>query len=247
MFKKTLLAAVVFGIAATAVQANEVSGYVTGSVGYAKADKPKVAKNFQSTWNEVALANDFTPSSSTDRSDTGYKIAVGLKVNPYLALEAQYIDLGESSYKGGIGVSEGPVSEYYSDKIKANTNGLGVNLIGTYPIESFTLFAKAGLHYLKTKNDYKFSVEAFDNSALVGSMGASNSKTVRQWTPSFGVGASYALTKELAVVAEYERYQGVSDGKMEVFNSRRGPMADVVKQNLKHDIDFASLGLRYNF
>ena len=42
MLKKTLLAAVVFSVTATAVQANELSGYVTASFGKAKAEVPKI-------------------------------------------------------------------------------------------------------------------------------------------------------------------------------------------------------------
>ncbi len=215
MLKKTLLAAAVFAFATTAVQANEVSGYVTGSIGQAKADKPKLAKEMQSVF------GSFGGSTSTDRTDTAYKIAVGLQANPYVALEAQYIDLGKSTYKAAISGPGGSVST----KTDFETSGLGANLVGTLPLDDFTLFAKAGYHYLKTKGSVKFS-----GNIITGS----DSETVRKWTPSFGVGASYNFTKELAVVAEYERYKGVADKK-------------IGGANAKHDIDLASVGLRYNF
>ena len=230
MLKKTLLAAAVLALSATAVQADEVSGYLTGSVGQAKASKPKAAKILQGDWNEPG---EYT---STDRKDTAYKIAVGLKVNPYVALEVQYIDLGESSYKGGDSFSIPSVFSYSeTEKIKSKTSGIGANVVGTYPIEDFTLFAKAGYHYMKTKASYKynFSATGFDSES------ESQSTSIRKWTPSFGVGASYDITKELAVVAEYERYQGVANKK--VYE------ADGAKYSMKHDIDFASVGLRYNF
>lgn len=225
MLKKTLLAAAVFACATTAVQANEVSGYVTGSMGQAKADKPSVVKDVQ---NEYKMDGGYT---STDRTDTAYKIAVGLKVNPYIALEAQYIDLGKSKYKATDSVP-GVYSE--SDRIDFDTNGFGANLVGILPLDDFTLFAKAGYHLLKTKGTLKDSfsianVEIFNDSA---------SKTVRKWTPSFGVGASYNITPELAVVAEYERYKNVANKKVNVYDE---------KINFKHNIDLASVGLRYNF
>lgn len=229
MLKKTLLAAVVLGLSTTAVQANEVSGYVTGSVGQAKADKPKIAKEIQNDWKA------WGGSSSTDRTDTAYKIAVGLQANQYVALELQYIDLGESSYKvrdSGSYSSGGSWQE--NGKLKSETSGFGANVVGTYPIEDFTLFAKAGLHYLKTKGSYKYS----DIDTDWGNEYESGSKTVRKWTPSFGVGASYNITPEFAVVAEYERYKGVADKKVTI---------DDEKHSFKHDIDFASVGLRYNF
>ena len=225
MLKKTLLAAAVFACATTAVQANEVSGYLTGSVGQAKAEKPKVVKE------EQGLFKEFGGSTSSDRTDTAYKIAVGLKVNPYIALEAQYIDLGKASYKGSI--SE-PGFGSYSEKIDFKTSGLGANLVGTLPLDDFTVFAKVGYHLLKTKGTLKDSVSITG----LGNFSDSESKTVRKWTPSFGIGASYAITQELAVVAEYERYQDVANKKVNVYGD---------KTSFKHDIDLASVGLRYNF
>lgn len=230
MLKKTLLAAAVFAFATTAVQANEVSGYVTGSIGHAKADKLKHAKEVQNDYNEIGNIPGVSSRTSTDRSDTAYKVAVGLKVNPYVALEVQYIDLGEASYKGSA--SDGV--QFSSDKLKSETSGLGANVVGIYPIDDFTLFAKAGYHYLKTKGSYKYD-ESFTGFSPYSE---SESKTVRNWTPSFGVGASYNITQELAVVAEYERYKGVADKKVTI---------DGEKLSFKHDIDFASIGLRYNF
>ena len=85
-----------------------------------------------------------------------------------------------------------------------------------------------------TKGTLKDSI----NITGVGSFSDSESKTVRKWTPSFGVGASYAITQELAVVAEYERYQDVANKKVDVYGD---------KTSFKHNIDLASVGLRYNF
>lgn len=225
MLKKTLLAAAVLALSATAVQADEVSGYLTGSVGQAKADKPSVVKREMNDFKELG------GSTSTDRTDTAYKIAVGLQANPYVALELQYIDLGKSKYKGALSA---PGIGSYSEKIDFDTSGFGANLVGTLPLDDFTLFAKVGYHYLKTKGSLKESVSLVG----IGNFSESGSDNVRKWTPSFGVGASYSITKELAVVAEYERYQGVANKKVNV---------DDEKISFKHDIDFASVGLRYNF
>lgn len=228
MLKRTLLAAVVLGLSTTAVQAYEPTGYVTGSIGQAKADKPKLAKEIQNDWRADG------GSSSTDRTDTAYKIAVGLQANPYVALELQYIDLGEASYKGrGSFVDLGQTINY-NDKLKTETSGFGANLVGTYPIEDFNLFAKVGYHYLKTKAKLSGNASADGTEFLA----LSSSGSVRKWTPSFGVGASYNITPEFAVVAEYERYKGVADTKANI---------DGERFSMKHDIDFASVGLRYNF
>lgn len=235
MLKRTLLAAAVLGLSTTAVQAYEPSGYVTGSIGQARADKPKLAKDLQNSFKGGGSVPTVSSSTSSDRTDTAYKIAVGLQANSYVALELQYIDLGKSKYKGRESGPLFPVGFFSEhEEVDFKTSGLGANLVGTYPIEDFTLFAKAGYHYLKTKASFKYT----DIDTVSGNDYESASKTVRKWTPSFGIGASYNITPEFAVVAEYERYKGVADKKFKYFDERT---------NMKHDIDFASIGLRYNF
>ena len=227
MLKKTLLAAAICGLAVTAVQANEVSGYLTASVGQAKAEKSKAAKFVQSEWKELG------GSTSTNRSSTGHKIVVGLNVNPNLALELQYTDLGKETYKGRNSDSYPNGSWNESEKLDMKTRGLGANIVGIIPIEDFTLFGKAGYHSLRTKASYKYNdTDTFMGVTDVYSESAS--KTVTKWAPLIGVGASYDMTPELSVVAEYERYHKVANKKVDGVS-------------LKHDIDFASVGLRYSF
>lgn len=218
MLKKTLLAAVVLGLAATAVQANDISGYATYSIGHAMADKPKTVKEIES------IVKSIGGQTSADRSSTGHKVVVGFKVHPYIALEAQYIDLGSSNYKASF--SEPPVNA--NSKINLKTQGFGGNVVGIYPIDDFTVFAKAGYHAMRTKASSTFH----SNVASIADI--SERKTVTKWAPSVGIGASYDMTKELAVVAEYELYKGVANKK-------------VSGDNLKHDVDFVSVGLRYKF
>ncbi len=211
MFKKTLAAALVLGLASTGAQAADwdVSGYIQGNLGQAKAEKPSFVKR---------EAESLSASTKTDKKDTAYKLLVGLQLNPYVALEAQYVDLGKAQYKlTNVG---------YQGKIKSSTKGLGANVVGTLPIADFTLFAKAGLHNLKTK----LSVKDTDGYAT-------GSKT--KWTPSYGIGASYEFVENLAAVVEYERYHKVADAKW------AGATGTTV--SVKHDIDMLSAGIRYNF
>ncbi len=197
MLKKTLLAAVVLGLSTTAVQANEVSGYVTGSMGQ-------------------------TDSKGFDTNNKlGYKIAVGLQANQYVALEAQYTDLGKPKDKASGRALVNGVPGNVNVKGTAETRGLGANLVGTLPLDDFKLFAKVGYHRLETK--VKGTATA---SALGVSYSEKFSGKEREWVPSFGAGASYAIMPELEIIAEYERYKSVADD---------------------YDVDFASVGLRYNF
>lgn len=75
MLKKTLLAALVLGVTATAVQANEVSGYAAYSLGQTDS------KGFNT------------------KKKIGHKVVVGLQANEFVGLEAQYTDLGKPKDK----------------------------------------------------------------------------------------------------------------------------------------------------
>lgn len=220
MRKQILAAAIALGLAAGAqAQDWEVSGYVQGNLGWAKASTPKAVKEVKSWgWDK----------NSSDRSDVGYKFLVGLQLNPYVALEAQYVDFGKAKYK--FSYSDSTVDHYEKEKYTSSSSALGFNLVGTYPVDdSFSLFVKTGMHNVRTKVTGKYidvgpSWNDYDKE----------SKTVRKWTPSFGVGASYEFIENFAAVAEYERYQGVANKKWD-------------GAKLKHNIDYLSVGLRYKF
>lgn len=119
--------------------------------------------------------------------------------------------MGKPSDKGLVADNFGNL---YNAKATAKTRGLGANLVGTLPLDDFKLFAKVGYHKMETKVTLK--VDGF----------GSDSGTVREWVPSFGAGASYAIMPELEIVAEYERYKDIADA---------------------YNVDLASVGLRYNF
>lgn len=242
MFKKTLAAALILGLASTGAQAADwdVSGYIQGNLGQAKASKPSAVKRVENYHRgEAAGANTYPgvnagARTSSDKTDTAYKLIVGLQLNPYVAIEAQYIDLGKSKYKAGNSGSYTGASWSEQDKVDFSTAGYGANLVGTLPIDKFTLFAKAGLHNLKTKAKHRSS--DIDVSTGFGTITDSekSSKSVTKWTQSFGIGASYEFIDNLAVVAEVERYRNVADKKWD-------------GAKVKHDIDMLSAGIRYKF
>lgn len=171
MFKKAFIAAVLAGAAVSTASAAEVNGYLFGSVGQAEAD----------------LFDDLNEAGiSIDEKDTAYRIGAGVQLNSHVGLEFQYSDLGEVTASGG------------GAKATAETQGLGVNLVGTLPFDRFALFGKVGYHKLET--DVKLSVP-----------GDSASGSDKEWATSYGLGASFSVSPSLALVAEYEQYRDVAD------------------------------------
>ena len=143
---------------------------------------------------------------SLDDDDTAFKIGAGVQLNPYVGIEFQYVDLGEATYK----------EPGYKEIITAD--GFGANLVGTVPLDRFKLYGKLGYHKLELEVKEK----------EVGWEDWSESK--KDWVVSYAIGATFALTPQFEVVAEYERYDDVAD-----------------KFDANVDIDLASIGLRYNF
>lgn len=215
MLKKVLAAAVTLGLA-TGAQAYEPEfpGYIQGSLGQAKAEKPSFVKG------EQRGAKELGGNSSSDRTDTAYKLVFGVNVHEYVALEAQYIDLGKAKYKArALTITE---------KMDLSSKGFGFNVVGNYPItEEFSVFAKTGLHHLKTKAKQKINIPGYGGS-----------KSTNKWVNSIGVGASYEFVSNLAVVGEYERYRKVAKNVKD---------SDGDKIGLRHNVDLLSVGLRYSF
>jgi opacity protein-like surface antigen len=169
MFKKSLLAVIVLGSMATAVQAAEqVNGYLFGSLGQSEAQI----------------------SNISDDTDTAWKVGAGVQLNPYVGVEFQYVDLG--MVEDRIVIMGVPV------KGTLDTTGLGANVVGTLPLDRFSLFGKLGYHQMKT-----------DANLTIGLDSGSGSE--KEWLTSYGVGAAYRVADSFDIVAEYERYQDVAD------------------------------------
>ncbi len=126
-------------------------------------------------------------SSSLKQNGFGYKAQLGYQVNKYFAVEGGYVDLGEAKYSvSGPGLG---------GDLKLKASGANIAALGIYPIDdSFSVFGKLGVIDAKTK--------------LEGN-GVSDSTTKAKL--NFGVGASYALAKDLALRAEIEQFNKLGD------------------------------------
>lgn len=215
MMRKTLLAVLISGAMVTGVQAagNQVNGYLFGNIGQAEAEKPNLIKGMSAELDALADSQGWGYRSSWDDKDTAFKIGAGIQLNRHIAIEFQYTDLGSPEYKGTL--TDG--FDTVGVKVTGDTDGFGMNLVGTLPFDRFKLFGKIGYHKLETEASVKVSTD-------FGSL--KMKETEKEWVTSYGIGASYAFTPQVELAAEFERYQDVAD---------------------EYDVDMASIGLRYNF
>ncbi len=118
---------------------------------------------------------------------TGTKFYGGYAFNKYFAVEAAYYNFAEASVAA---LETSPGSGNFVSAA-ADMKGFGGYAVGMYPVnKKFNLIAKLGL--LKWSADLRLDDKK-----------ASNDGT----DAAFGVGASYAFTKELIGVAEWESFE----------------------------------------
>jgi OOP family OmpA-OmpF porin len=124
-----------------------------------------------------------------DSDDSAWKVAFGWRFNPYLALEADYVDLGTP--RGNFDAS-GSSGDYELD-----LSGFAGYVIGTLPIGIFELSAKVGYYF----HDVNVHVD-LDN------FGSGNGDVIDSDNSGeafvYGVGAGVTFFDHLNVKVEYE-------------------------------------------
>jgi len=167
-----LIAAAAILSGAASLPANAVDFYVGGAVG---------ASNFGNT----GTAQE---GVSAKRRDVGYKVLLGARFMPELAIEGGYTDLGKAKFN--LAVPGGAVVG------NLNGSGIFVDAVGTLPINSdWSAFAKVGMLSGKIK-------------VSVGMAGQSDSLSDTVTGARFGFGATYSVTKAVSIRTEWERSRG---------------------------------------
>jgi hypothetical protein len=89
---------------------------------------------------------------SFDADDTTFKVFAGWRFNPYLAVELDYLDLGN------------PEDEIDGRRAGADINGFAPYVIGTLPVGPVELFAKAGYLFYDVQVDVDDLTVSDDNN-----------------------------------------------------------------------------------
>jgi OOP family OmpA-OmpF porin len=203
----TLLAA---GAAATNAEAANLAGWYAG-VDVGGSDYRRGGGSL-----DDAFANQgLTTSTSMDKRDTAYQLNLGYRFNPYFALEGGYVDFGRFDFTSNV---LAPAADTVNGNVKAY--GTRFSAVGILPLQSgFSVYGKAGMFDARTK------IEGGSPSGL--DVGESHHHT----DGTFGVGASYDITKQIVASVEWNRYLKVSD-------------SDATGRS---DIDLVTAGLSYHF
>jgi OOP family OmpA-OmpF porin len=131
--------------------------------------------------------DDFSgvPNVSCDDTDMSWKILGGYRVNRNFAAELGYIDFGSVKASGPGGT------------LTAELHAFDLVGVGILPVtDRFSLYGKIGAYH-----------GTVDASARVSTFSASASEDSTDLT--FGFGASFDITRQFGVRAEWQRYNDV--------------------------------------
>lgn len=148
---------------------------------------------------EVDAGGDYTFS----KTSTTYSFGAGYDINKFFAVELAYRDLGSVTDRGSF-----PDGGVYRDKQSATA--FQASVVGSLPIsDEFSLFGRVGVGKIDADSDYTETGGGLDSY----SESHSESKT----KGLLGVGASYKITPEIALRAEYNQYAKWDDTKLSAF------------------------------
>ena len=229
--KKTLLAASLLALAApAAAQTPHWTSHFYGGfgVGQAQTDKELVANR------ESTITNVVAGSINTrfDDKDSSWKAFLGYRVTDWLAVEANYADLGEHStdtrFRGGDPVADGQVI------IKRQVEGFGVDAVLSAPLTpAFSLFGRIGVF----RADMDASAQLGGNVVFNNGGDTFRSTSQRENITRYGAGVDFHFARNLGARLEWERYEKVGK-KFEVGGSGTTGEADM---------DNVTLSLVYRF
>jgi uncharacterized repeat protein (TIGR01451 family) len=200
--------------AAASAQAGSLANvYMGGGLGQAKAETSS-----QDMADDLVSRGYADAQVSLHNTHTGGKLFAGYQLNPFVAFETAYVDLGRTTSSTTATVDEagkaklaGDVSGVHPILIK----GLGVSTVVRYPIGGFSVFSKLGLFNWTARAKAAFSP-------------GGTPVTQSQFTgtdPSYGFGAAYDIPgTQLSLRGEWEHFA-----------------------TSRNDIKFVSMSLAYRF
>jgi len=168
---------------------------------------------------DTALAGQgITSISSVDRHHNAYSLDLGYQLSPNFAIEGGYVDLGKFGFNSAV---TAPAVDSISGRVKVS--GYNLSLVAIAPLSQiapgWSVYGKGGFFDARTK------FEASSSGLVTTSNGSEKSTN-----GTFGLGAAYEITKNVAANLEWNRYLKVGDSTTS-----------------KGDIDLVTLGLTFKF
>lgn len=186
MKNKPIAVSVLLSVASTSLPASDL--YLVGAIG-----RSHFAVEQGTIDGAIRKAGANGISSTTDKDDTAYKIQLGYRFNPYLAIEGGYVDLGKATYAARF--------DGGSATVTIRARGVNAAVLGLFPVnDSFTLFGKLGVINAKAETELR----------TTGLSASVNSTNLRANT---GLGVTYNFGKAISGRFEYEEFYKLGDSE----------------------------------
>ncbi len=190
-FSKSLLAVASLGCALGAQAADDGTWYLGAGVGRSKAVD---LNNIDGTLANYGLAS----GSAVGSSDTAWKLFGGYQFNPNVGVEGGYARLGSFNINSAI---TAPAAGSGTGNWTAN-NVWSLSAVGTLPLqERLAVFGKVGAAYANVNLTYAGG-------------GAAISANSSGFSPLYGLGVKYDLSRNASLRGEFERYQNLGDSNL---------------------------------
>lgn len=162
--------------------------YAGGSVGHSNLSIDRDAVTGQ------LLDLGFNAAATTaDESDTAFRLFAGYQFNPYFALEAAYVDLGEFRFRSTVD----PAGSFQGTP---SVTGEEVSAVGRFPFaERFAVYARVGGWFSRTRTTYA-------GTGSVELVSGAERQKKNASGAAYAVGGTYALNSHLGLRAEWAQY-----------------------------------------
>jgi len=186
MNKNLLLLALTAALGVTSAQAADTGFYIGGSFGQSQIS------DFSGSDLDSELATlGITSTTTTDDSDSGWKVFAGYKIMKNLAVEGSYTNLGEATARTVVTT---PLAGTFNTTLEFES--WSISAVGILPLnDQFSLFARLGLNVWNL--DGSTTGTGSGSAVTTGDDGAD---------VVYGLGASYNFSQNLSLRGEWERY-----------------------------------------
>jgi hypothetical protein len=197
MNRKTwmIASAALTSISTVPVMAAEPGFYLSAAVGRTEESPESIGTNIALGFPPTAIFHIDPDRVDVDESDVAWSVAVGYRINPYLAAEVEYIDFGTTDISehyalGPLGSP--PLPSEFTRNYSSKVTGPALSILGSLPVgKAFEVFLRAGVLFADREFEFPLSTGLDDKFAS------------NVWLAGAGVGWSFA--SRWTIRAEYQR------------------------------------------
>jgi OOP family OmpA-OmpF porin len=165
---------------------------------------PVMADNFYvfGDVGQSTIAFDANDGFTNEKSDKTYSLGAGYEFNQFFAVELAYRDLGNVTSRDSYTQS----GVNYNDTYKTSAAAYQASVVASLPISDvLKIYGRLGLAEVDLE---------YDDSSVGGGIAWEKSSTQSGTKGLFGLGASYDVSSQIALRAEYSQYSKFDDIKL---------------------------------